>query len=146
MSQAAVSRTGWTWLCAEPPGENFTWKGRHGTWTSAPAAPAGRDASCATLKCVPRFSARHPPGTRTPVATCVQVNGGGKKPEDTPGGLVNPATSETSRKRFLDVRCFGYQRLEGSLSSTAPCEARKETSPGRLGFILGSSRLLDAFS
>lgn len=51
------------------------WKARHGTWTSAPAAPAGRDASCATLKCVPRLSARRPSGTRTPVATRVQVIG-----------------------------------------------------------------------
>ncbi|KAF3844745.1 hypothetical protein F7725_007908 [Dissostichus mawsoni] len=54
-------------VCRAPGGE-FLW-GRRGTWTSAHDAPAGRDVCCATLKCVPRLSARHRSGTRTPVAT-----------------------------------------------------------------------------
>lgn len=49
------------------------WREKPGTWTSAHGAPAGRDVSCATPKCVPRLSARHRSGTRTPVATYAQV-------------------------------------------------------------------------
>lgn len=62
------------------------WRGRRGTWTSAHAAPAGRDASCATLKCAPLPSARLRSGTRTPVATYAQVIG--KRPEHGEAGLI----------------------------------------------------------
>lgn len=71
------------------------WRGRPGTWTSAHAAPAGRDVSCATLKCVPRLSARHQSGTRTPVATYAQVIG--KRPGCREAGLItekDPGASE----------------------------------------------------
>lgn len=49
------------------------WKERPGTWTSALAAPAGRDESCATPRCVLQLSARHRSETRILAATFVQV-------------------------------------------------------------------------
>lgn len=73
-----ASLRGWTWWCAEHLEGNFMWRGKPGTWMSARAAPAGRDASCAIRKFVPQRFARHPSETRTPVAICVQVIKKGK--------------------------------------------------------------------
>lgn len=69
---AAVSLRGWTWWCAEHLGESFMWRGRPGTWTNARAAPAGRDVSCVTPKCVPQLFAKRRSGTRTPAAMYAQ--------------------------------------------------------------------------
>lgn len=64
----------WTWWFAKLLETSCMWKAILGTWTNAPAVPAGRAECCVTQKYVPLPFARHQPGPKGPAATSAKVS------------------------------------------------------------------------